>query len=71
MSYAKTDVEGFVRDGSSRAILNTDNTGYMAYKQRRKALSENQRLQNEVDSLKDDVRLLKSAIEKLLREQNK
>ena len=71
MSYTKTDVDGYVRDGSSRAILNTDNTGYMAYKQRRRALTDSQRLQEEVDTLRGEMQFLKGAIEQLLREQNK
>lgn len=69
--YEKTNVDGFVRDTSSQAILNTDNVAYAAYKQRRRALSENAALRNEVDGIKNELHDIKELLARLLREQNK
>ena len=71
MTYIKTEVEGFVRDGSTRAILNTDNVAFAAYKQRRHALSEQAKLEEDVAELKSDIHDIKSLLERLLREQSK
>ena len=71
MTYIKTEVEGIVRDGSTRAILNTDNVAFAAYKQRRQALSEQAKLKEDVAELKSDIHDIKSLLERLLREQSK
>jgi|TARA_B000000557_G_C20391414_1_gene282373 hypothetical protein len=50
------------RDSQSNAILNTDDTGYLAYKQARDAARKKDRdlkdLRKEVDELKDLVNTL-------------
>lgn len=71
MSYVKTDADGFVRDDSSKAVLNTDIMAFTAYKQRRAALSESQQMKKDVDSLKTDMQEIKSLLERILREQSK
>ena len=71
MTYIKTEIEGLVRDGSSRAILNTDNVAFAAYKQRRQSLSETAKLKEDVAELRSDINDIKSLLERLLREQTK
>lgn len=71
MTYIKTNVEGLVRDGSGGAILNTDTEAYRAYKERRRNITEHERLKSEVSRLKGDICELKALIERILREQTK
>ena len=71
MTYIKTEVAGLVRDGSSRAILNTDSVAFAAYKQHRQAQNETARLKEDVAELRNDIQDIKSLLERLLREQSK
>lgn len=71
MTYAKTDIDGLVRDSSSGAILNTDNVAFAAYKQRRQSIAEQAQMKDDVAELKGDMQTIKSLLERLLREQNK
>lgn len=71
MMLYETDDASYVRDGSSRAVLNKDSVGYAAYKQRRQAILEQEQLRQDVADLKQGMSDILSLLEKLLREQNK
>lgn len=66
--YLKTDVENLVRDRVSSAVLNTDKDAFSLYKKQRSRILQADRVQEEVDSLKQemvDIKImLQSMIEK-------
>jgi hypothetical protein len=64
MKYLKVENEpNYVRESNSKGILNIDNQALLAYKKRKKATLT---LQNDVDSLKQEMQEIKSLLVKLL-----
>lgn len=63
MKYTKVENEpNFVRDNNSKAILNTDNKGLIAYKMQKQArLNQN----NKINRLTEDVNELKTEISEI------
>lgn len=71
MKYTKVENEpNFVRHNSSRGILNTDNSGLIAYKMQKKARlnqdSKINKLTEDVDELKSDISEIKNLLVSLL-----
>jgi hypothetical protein len=64
------DHNNLYRDSSSRAIVNTDTTGYQAYVSNRdKLLSDKQRidqLESKVEEIKDDLSDIKNLLIQLV-----
>lgn len=64
MKYLKVENEpNYVRESNSKGILNIDNQALIAYKKRKRAAVN---LQNDVDSLKQEMQEIKSLLVKLL-----
>jgi hypothetical protein len=66
----KTEHEGFVRDSTNQALLNTNADAYTRYKERRQLQHDNAQLKEEIDSLKGDVSTIKQMLELLLLRDN-
>lgn len=62
MTYLKTDDESYVKDGSSGAVLNTNNTEYLAFKQRRQSNKDNMKLRQDVDKLTSEMTEIKEML---------
>ena len=59
MAYIKTDKPGMIRDTHSKAILFTDNQARQEYLDR---MSEKQKIQNEINTVRKEVDQLKTAV---------
>lgn len=57
------DVDGFVKDNVTGAIINTNITELQAYKRKKHAAMA---MRNDIDALKDDVKEIKSMLAQLL-----
>tara|TARA_B100000683_G_C12155170_1_gene417686 strand:+ start:33 stop:242 length:210 start_codon:yes stop_codon:yes gene_type:complete len=57
--------ESFARDPKSGAILNVDNAGLMAYKNRRQMSMQ----VNEINKLKEDMNEIKTLLTKILKDK--
>lgn len=71
MKYTKVENEpNFIRDNSSRGILNTDNSGLIAYKMQKKTRlnqdSKINKLKEDVDELKSNISEIKNLLISLL-----
>jgi len=71
MKYTKVENEpNFIRDNSSRGILNTDNSGLIAYKMQKKTRlnqdSKINKLTEDVDELKSNISEIKNLLVSLL-----
>ena len=53
-------VENFVKDSNNKAVLNVDKGALSAYKKQRAIISSAKNLSEEVDSLKNDVKEIKT-----------
>ena len=58
-----TDDPRLKRDGSSGAIINTDNTAFLAYRQQRNSRLENESLKKELAELKSKFNDILSLIQ--------
>jgi len=66
----KTDAEGFTRDPSSSALINTNAAAYVQYKEKRKQQQDYNVLKNDVDSLKEDLGSIKTMLQILIQREN-
>ena len=69
--YHKTDVEGYVKDTSSGAVLNVDNAKLAAYKKQKAFMDERNKDSERLNRLEHDLSDIKSMLQALLRENNK
>jgi hypothetical protein len=70
MAYVKVkDVDGLVREDSSKAILNIDNSGLQAYKEKKRKEANLSRVIEEHDQIKSDLAEIKSLLKQLMRHQ--
>lgn len=58
----KTEDDNFERDGSNKALINTNIDAYTLYKQRRQQQNDTIHLQNQINNMKDDI----SEVKKML-----
>lgn len=65
----RTEVEGFMRDSSNQALLNTNVDAYSRYKEKRKAQQDHDSLRVEVESLKNDMGSIKKMLEILIQRE--
>ena len=80
MALARTDKEGYLRDTSTRAVLNADLAALDAYKKQRKKAREFEELKSKVeivethnerlDVIEHDLDLIKSALSQILEKLN-
>jgi hypothetical protein len=60
--------DGFLRDGSSGAIINVDSGALSAYKLRKNAES---RKENEINTMKEEMKDIKNMLSQILEKINK
>lgn len=63
----QTTDANFARDMETHAVINTNTTAYMLYKQQRDKSRTIDSLTAEVDSLKSDISEMKQLIERLIK----
>ena len=63
------DDQSLVRDDSSKAILNIDNSGLLAYKEKKRKEASLSRIIEEHDLIKSDLSEIKTLLKKLLEHQ--
>ncbi len=67
MKYAKVkENPELIRDMSSKAVLNTNQTALQSYKKKREKQNEIQSAVNDINSLKQDVNELKTLMQRIL-----
>lgn len=64
MEFLKTDVPGYVKDADTGALINTNESEYNAYKARMKLFLENKDLKNKINTLEDDIQMIKEMLGK-------
>lgn len=62
MSYIKTDVQGYLKDPDTGALINTNEAEYITYKARMNLFLENRELKTKLSSLEDDIQLIKEML---------
>ena len=62
MLIVKED-ESFARDPRTNAILNVDHRGLKAYKKRKAASNRVNELEQEIDTIKEDINMMKDNIQ--------
>jgi hypothetical protein len=65
--YVKTDVEGFVKDITSGAVLNVDNAKLEAYRKQKKFYEEKKLDQIRLSKLENDMSDIKEMLQQLLK----
>ena len=65
--YIKTNVEGMVKDLTSGAILNVDNSGLDAYKRQKAVLESAKSTVGRIDKLENDIGEIKQMLQLLLK----
>ena len=65
--YIKTDVEGFVKDPSSGAVLNVDTEKLSAYKKQKQFYENNKKNSERIEKLENDIGDIKEMLQKLLK----
>ena len=65
-NLVKTSINGLSRDMGSGAIINTNDIEYQMFKDQRKRSQEQADLKNEVDSIRSELRDIKSLLLQVL-----
>lgn len=60
------DENGLVRDESTKAILNIDNTGLQAYKERKRKEANLSKVIEEQEQIKSDIQEIKTLLKQLM-----
>jgi hypothetical protein len=66
MRYQIENDRGFVKDTDTKAVLNVNKDALNAYKLQRKKLTKTFALEDEVNSLKEDIKDIKSLLSQLI-----
>jgi len=69
--YIRTNVEGFVKDPSTGAILNVDNAQLDAYRKQKMIINNSVRNNERIEKVENDLSEIKQMLQALLRENNK
>lgn len=64
MAYEKTNIDGYVRDPTNGAILNTNDSEYQSYKTKVNLIIENKELKKRISNLEDDIQMIKEMLGK-------
>jgi len=65
--YLKTDFEGLVKDPSSGAVLNVDNTKLEAYRKQKNAMSMTLNNNERIVKVENDLKEIKEMLNQLLQ----
>lgn len=65
--YVKTEVDGLVKDISSGAILNVDNSALDAYRRQKMAVESAKTANERISKLEDDIGDIKEMLQQLLK----
>jgi 5'-3' exonuclease len=65
--YIKTDVEGFVKDPVSGAVLNVDTEKLSAYKKQKQFYENNKKNSERIEKLENDIGDIKEMLQQLLK----
>jgi hypothetical protein len=69
--YLLTDVEGYVKDSNSGAVLNTDTDGLESYKKRKQFFENTRNSTERINKIENDVRDIKKLLQQILELKNK
>lgn len=69
MEYKINDLSGYIKDGRTNAVLNTDNDSLSAYKKRKKRDSSINAMQEQINILNDKFDLLLEKLAKITEER--
>ena len=64
MKFIKTNVDGYVKDPTNGAIINTNDSEYHSYKTKINLAIENKELKKRIASLEDDIQMIKEMLGK-------
>ena len=67
----KTETDGYLRDDSNHALINTNVNAYKQYVSQRESQNKVRSLESEVDSLKSDITDIKEMLSILIKQTNK
>ena len=67
----KTEKDGYLRDDSNHALINTNVSAYKQYVSQRESQNKVSSLESEVDSLKSDITDIKEMLSILIKQNNK
>jgi hypothetical protein len=65
--YVKTEVDGLVKDITSGAILNVDNSALDAYRRQKMAVESAKTANERISKLEDDIGDIKEMLQQLLK----
>lgn len=67
--YIRTDVEGLVKDPSSGAVLNVDNSKLEAYKKQKQVFEDRNRDKERINKIENDLNEIKQMLQSLVRDR--
>lgn len=66
----KTDSEGYMKDTSTGAFINTDDTAYARFLAQRNSIKKNNDLCNRISAVEDDLREIKNLLLQVVNGRN-
>jgi hypothetical protein len=66
----KTDTEGYMKDTSTGAFINTDDTAYARFLAQRNSIKKNNELCNRISAVEDDLREIKNLLLQVVNGRN-
>ena len=70
MMLVKTETEGYMKDTSSGAFINTDDASYARFVAQRASIKKNNDLCNRISAVEDDLREIKSLLLQVVNGRN-
>lgn len=65
--YYKTDVEGYVKDMNSGAVLNVDNVKLEAYKKQKQFMANSMKNHERIEKVENDLKEIKEMLSQLIK----
>ena len=66
----KTETDGFMKDTSTGAFINTDDTAYARFLAQRNSIKKNNELCNRISAVEDDLREIKNLLLQVVNGRN-
>lgn len=66
----KTETEGYMKDTSSGAFINTDDASYARFMAQRASLKKSNELCNRIDAVENDLREIKNLLLQVVNGRN-
>lgn len=66
----KTETEGFMKDTSTGAFINTDDASYARFLAQRASIKKNNDLCNRIDAVENDLREIKNLLLQVVNGRN-